>query len=335
MSIPIFRPIAAPKISKNINNFAYVAKTNKIFISLAAYRDPDLINTVRSFYDNARYKDRLFFSLVSHEGDECNFDFSFIPEHQINYTKIDYRLADGACSGRHLANSLLTSNYRYFLHTDSHSRAMQDWDEVLINEYIRCSVKWGDDYIFTRYPHGFTREWDQDGNGKDIIDPNNNSLNKVEAMWDETEWLYLLRWADLQDTKYGDKTYGFCANFAFGSSVAFLKAPYDPYMYFLGEEISLGMRLTLKGVNLVAPPVNAIWTNFDRDNGRRGGFHWTDNTLWGLRDKAARFRVNDLFHGKDLGVYGIQDHMSEYKKLQKEMGLDFENRIHIKPLYLA
>lgn len=306
---------------------------DKIFISLAAYRDPDLINTVKSFYTNAKYKDRLFFSLVSHEAKEGNFNFDFIPQSQINYLKIDYRLADGACSGRHLANSLLSEKYKYFLHTDSHSRAKKDWDELLINHYLMCSEKWGTDYIFTKYPHGFTINWKEDGTGEDVINEENDTMHKVIPVWDDIEYLYLLRWKDIEDKKYGDRVYGFCANFAFGSSKAFLKAPYDPYMYFLGEEITLGIRLTLKGVNLVAPTINAIWTNYDRDNGRRN-FHWLDNSVWGARDKSARFRVNDLFKGKDLGVYGIQDHMEEYRQLQKDMGLDFENKIHIKPLYL-
>jgi hypothetical protein len=305
---------------------------DKIFISLAAYRDPDLINTVKSFYGNAEHKDRLFFSLVSHEGDETNFDFSFIPKNQISYQKIDYRLADGACSGRHLANSLLSKKYKYFLHTDSHSRAKQNWDSLLISEYERCSEKWGKEYIFTKYPHGFTIDWDSDGVGHDRINMDNDSMHKVVPVWDEIESVYLLRWQDIEDLKYGDRVYGFAANFAFGSVSAFIKAPYDPYLYFLGEEISLGLRLSVKGVNLVAPPVNAIWTNYDRDNGKRN-FHWVDSQTWGLRDKSARLRLNQLFHGEDLGIYGLQDNMKEYRKLQSEMGLDFESKDYIKEIY--
>jgi hypothetical protein len=306
---------------------------DKIFVSLAAYRDPDLINTVKSFYNNAKHKDRLFFSLVSHEGDETNFDFSFIPAEQINYMKIDYRLADGACSGRHLANSILSTKYKFFLHTDSHSRASEHWDELLITHFNKSKKKWGDDLIFTKYPHGFLINWDENGNGTDGINHENNSMHKVVPVWDEVECLYLLRWEDIEDLEYGDQTYGFCANFAFGSTKSFLKAPYDPYLYFSGEEITLGIRLTLKGVKLVAPPINAIWTNYDRDNGRRG-FHWVDNSIWGLRDKSSRHRVNDLFHGKDLGVYGIQDDMDKLSEIEEKTGLDFQNRVHIKPLYL-
>lgn len=306
---------------------------DKIFVSLAGYRDPDLINTVKSFYEKAKHKDRLFFSLVSHEGPETNFDFSFIPSKQISYQKIDYRLADGACSGRHLANSLLSDKYKYFLHTDSHSRAKQDWDDMLIKEYSKCSVKWGEDYIFTKYPHGFTKEWDENGIGKDVINEENESLHKVDAVWDEIEYVYLLRWRDIEDLEYGDKVYGFAANFAFGSVKAFMKAPYDPYLYFLGEEISLGIRLCVRGVNLVAPAINAIYTNYDRDNGKRGGFHWEDNTTWHLRDKSARLRLNSLFHLEDLGVYGLQDYVEEYRALQKEMNLDFESKDYLKPVY--
>jgi hypothetical protein len=305
---------------------------NKIFVSLAAYRDPDLINTVKSFYKNAENKEGLFFSLVSHEEQNNEFDFNFIPKSQISYQKIDYRLADGACSGRHLANSLLSDKYKFFLHTDSHSRAKQNWDTMLINEYNRCSTKWGDDYIFTKYPHGFTKKWDENGIGTDQINEDNETMHKVVPVWDEVECVYLLRWMNIDDLEYGDRVYGFAANFAFGSVKAFTKAIYDPYLYFLGEEISLGIRLSVNGVNLVAPPINAIWTNYDRDNGKRN-FHWVDNQLWGARDKAARIRLNQLFHLEDLGVYGLQDHVKEYRALQKEMGLDFESKDYIKPIY--
>ena len=160
---------------------------DKIFVSLAAYKDPDLINTVRSFYENAEHKERLFFSLVSHEDPDHVFDFSFIPKDQMSYQKIDYRLADGACSGRHLANSLLSDKYKFFLHTDSHSRAKNNWDTILIEEYEKCSVKWGEDYIFTKYPHGFTREWDEHGVGTDKINLNNDTMHKVVQVWDDIE----------------------------------------------------------------------------------------------------------------------------------------------------
>ncbi len=302
---------------------------DKIFVSLAAYRDPDLINTVRSIYTKATHKDRLFFSLVSHEGEECNFDFSFIPKHQLSYQKIDYRLADGACSGRHLANSLLSKQYKYFLHTDSHSRVADGWDETLIDTYNRLSCVWGDLLILTKYPHGFTFDWDNGGVEKFSTD---EDFYKAGPIWREAEQLYLLEWEPLEDKVNGDKAYAFCANFAFGSSEAFMRAPYDPYIYFLGEEISLGIRLILNGVTLIAPPVNVLWTNFDRDNGRIN-FHWIDNQLWGVRDAQSRVRLAQLFRGEDLGVYGIQDHMEGFAKLQKEMGLNFDDKDFVKNVY--
>lgn len=305
---------------------------DKIFISLAAYRDPDLINTVKSFYENAENKESLFFSLVSHEDQDIFFDFSFIPKNQISYQKINYEIAEGTCSGRHLANSLLSEKYKFFLQTDSHSRAKKNWDTILINEYKKCSTKWGEDYIFTKYPHGFKKEWDKNGIGKDVIDLSNDTMHKIVPVWNDVECLYLLKWVEIEDLEYGDRVYGFAGNFAFGSVKAFTKAIYDPYLYFHGEEVSLGIRLSVKGINLVAPAINAIWTNYDRENGRRD-FHWVDNKLWGEKDKASRIRLNQLFHGEDLGVYGIQDNMERYKEIQAEMGLDLQSKDYVKPIY--
>lgn len=303
---------------------------DKIFVSIAAYRDPDLINTVKSFYDNAKYKDLLFFSLVSHEEKNNIFDFSFLPKNQYSYQKIDYRLAEGVCSGRHLANSLLSEKYKYFMQTDSHSRVIKDWDEFVINYYNKCKVKWGEDFLFTKYPQHFTFDWDNGDYLAKITEV--DTLHKIAPIWDEPESLYLLQWENVRDLEFGDLVYGFAANCTFGSSKAMLKIPYDPYLYFHGEEITLGVRAYVNQVPLVSPPINFLYTNYDRENGRRN-FHWEDDEEWHIKDKYSRHRIDQLFHCEDLGIYGINN-IELYNKLQSESGLNFQDRCYIKPIYI-
>jgi hypothetical protein len=303
---------------------------DKIFISIAAYRDPDLVNTVKSFYDNAYNRDSLFFSLVSHEEEDNILDFSFLPKNQYSYQKIDYRLAQGVCSGRYLANSLLSSDYKYFMQTDSHSRVIKNWDLEVIKCYIKCKNKWGNDFLFTKYPHGFNFDWSL-GDYIAVLPENNNTLHKVVPVWDDFESLYLLEWKELEDTEFGDLVYGFAANCVFGSAVAMLKIPYDPFLYFHGEEITLGVRAYINDVPLVSPPINFLYTNYDRENGKRN-FHWEDDISWSIRDKYSRIRINNIFKKKNLGIFGLND-LNKYEELQKNSGIDFENKTHIKNIY--
>lgn len=294
----------------------------KIFISLASYRDNDLINTIKSFYNNAVCPSSLFFSIVSYE-DISNptpqLDLSFLPENSYSYQRLNYTLALGACKSRHLANSLLTEEYTYFLQGDAHSRAYYMWDEIAIYHYKRCSQKWGKDYLFTKYPGAYERKWDGDISTEDVYISDPNYLGKVVPSWQGNIWL--LTHATLEDEVFGDLSIGFSANCAFGSSKAMLKIPYDPFLYFSGEEPTLGVRAYVNGVNLVAPPFNFMWTNYNRENGRRVQ-QWDDDKNWLELDSYSRNRQADFYSGKNLGIYGITD-AEKYQELQDTYGYNF------------
>lgn len=293
----------------------------KIYIGLASYRDPDLINTIKSFYNNAVCPSRLFFSIVSYEDKLTDkpLDLSFIPEEQYSYQQVDHRLALGACKSRHLANSLLTEEYTYFVQADAHSRLFEMWDEIAIWQYKRCRAKWGDDYLFTKYPPAYEVNWDGEKNVGDIFLTDAGYLGKVSPVWQENLWL--LEHDNLYDDVFGDLSLGFSANCVFGSAKAMLKIPYDPFLYFSGEEPTLGVRAYVNGVNLVAPPFNFMWTNYNRENGRRHQ-HWDDHDDWWVLDAYSRNRQADFYAGKNLGIYGITN-AEKYQELQDIYGFKF------------
>ena len=300
---------------------------DKIFVSLAGYRDADIRNTAKDLYDRAINKDALYFSIVSHQDFDMFLDFSFLDKSQYSYKKIDYRLATGVCSARHMANSLLSDDYKYFMQTDAHSRVVDGWDEKIISLYKYCSSKWGEDYLFTKYPHGFLFDWSA-GDYVPVINYNNPVLQKTYPVWDKYDTVWKLDNEPLIDTDFGDEVYTFAANCVFGSAKSMMKIPYDPYIMFFGEEITLGVRAFLNDVKLVAPPLNFLWTNYDRENGGRKGTIWSDNSMWKVINNASKQRIDDFFHCKNLGIYGISN-IDKYRELQSRLSLDMESPIYI------
>jgi hypothetical protein len=295
----------------------------KIFISLAGYRDEDIRNTAKDLYDKADNKESLFFSIVSHEDEDMILDFSFLSDEQYSYKKIDYRIATGVCSARHMANSLLSDKYKYFFQTDAHSRVVVSWDTTMINLYKKCSVKWGEDYLFTKYPHGFLFNWDL-GDYVAEINYDNHLLQKTYPVWDQYDTVWKLSSEDLVDKEYGDEVYTYAANCVFGSAKSMMKIPYDPYIMFFGEEITLGVRAFVNDIPLVSPPINFLWTNYDRKNGGRKGTLWSDNDKWEIIGHESKKRIDSFFHCKDLGVYGISN-VDKYRELQSILSLDMES----------
>jgi hypothetical protein len=64
-----------------------------------------------------------------------------------------------------------------------------------------------------------------------------------------------------------------------------------------------------------------MWTNYNRENGRRKQ-HWDDDESWWVLDRYSRNRQADFYSGKNLGIYGITD-LNKYKELQDTYGYKF------------
>jgi hypothetical protein len=50
-----------------------------IFISIASYRDPELVRTIQSAIDNAAHPEELYFSVVLQEFERFQPDLSWVP----------------------------------------------------------------------------------------------------------------------------------------------------------------------------------------------------------------------------------------------------------------
>lgn len=100
-----------------------------IFISICAYNDHLLVNTLKDALNKAKYPDQLFFGLAL-SYDEYP-DLSFIPKDQKNVLKFNPEDRPGVNHKRYLI-SCMFDNQDYFLQIDSHMIFCKDWDAQLI-----------------------------------------------------------------------------------------------------------------------------------------------------------------------------------------------------------
>lgn len=286
-----------------------------IFISIATYRDPDLINTVKSCYYNAKNKNNLFFSIVFQgEDHECP-DLSFIPKNQINIIKYHWSDSKGVCWARSIASQNIEQNY--FLQIDSHSRFVLNWDKLIINNYENAKTFWGPRVILTNYPDMFIIDWD--ANPISDIFQSFSSLKSINVVWNKNNIMPESQneWPDVLDTVNGDEHGFFSAGSVFCSSSLIKEIPYDKDLYFLGEEASMAIRAYTRGIRLVSPVVKYMFSNYDRNNSKRQ-LHWEDNKNWSDLNNKSYERLSLIMSGnKSLGVFGIESYSlyEQYKKL--------------------
>jgi hypothetical protein len=307
---PLVGKVNAPNINTNQN-----IKT--IFISIASYRDPDLVNTVRSAYDNATFKDRLFFSIVSQASVEEHPDLSFIPEDQIRYEKILWQESQGACWAREIASRRI--KHDYYLQIDSHSRFILNWDRVVIENYVSCKKHWQSDIAFTMHPRGFRR--DHQTGEEEYYDFGKKPL-RGSMGWSEGESMPWPIWYDVDYSKYGYEAYFLCANSLFCEAKIIKAIPYDHNLYFIGEEPTLALRFYTRGVKLINPSFHYMWHAYNPQyNSDKRRLHWEDNPSWEFMNKMSYRRAAKIITGDmSLGVYGIGS-KDLYDEFQEKAGI--------------
>jgi hypothetical protein len=316
---PIVGKINTPNININQN-----IKT--IFISIASYRDPDLVNTVRNAYENATFKDRLFFSIVSQADPQEHADLSFIPEEQIRYTKIPWEESQGACWAREIASRDIEKDY--YLQIDSHSRFIPNWDKVVLENYVMCEKYWGSDIAFTMYPRGFKRNHDT---GEEEFYDSGKTPLRGSMGWAEGESMPWPIWHDVEYFKYGHEAYMLSAGSLFCDSKIIKAIPYDYQLYFIGEEPTMALRFYTRGVKLINPSFHYMWHAYnDKERLDKRRLHWEDNPDWEIMNRYSYYRAANILTGDmSLGVYGIGS-KDLYDEFQEKAGITLhDKRDHI------
>lgn len=284
-----------------------------IFISLAAYRDALLTITVINAHQRAKHPERIVFGIFDQSFHKETFYledmFLSIPKEQIRYTRIDPEFSRGACWARFIAQSLMQDE-DYFLQVDSHSLFDQDWDELLlttINELEQYHPK----PVISVYPHGFTEDKEQDNKFyKSRSEGTCVSLINDKDTFFKDDEQYILAMA-IHRNEIPSPCHGFLisAGFLFGPRSMTQEVPYDPHMYFQGEEPSLAVRLFTHGYSIFYINNCPIYHLYDRKDKVRV---WDDRflekhrpTKWHQLDKRSKQRFLQLTTHQLQGAYGL------------------------------
>lgn len=127
----------------------------KIFISIASYRDPDLINTIKDAYDKANYPERIVFGvLFQGEVSELNEFLSNSVGYNINLKYYPIEDSKGTGWARNILTKDMLLEEEYWLQIDSHMRFRHGWDSDIINFYQFVN----EDCMLSAYPPHFGLE---------------------------------------------------------------------------------------------------------------------------------------------------------------------------------
>ena len=295
----------------------------KIFVQIAAYRDPQLIPTIENLLENAKKPKNIVIGVARQFHPEDGFDdlSKYEKDKRFRILNIPYTESKGVCWARHQVQQLYGGE-EYTLQIDSHMRFEKNWDEEMIKMIKQLQKKGHKKPLLTGYVSSF--------------DPDNDTDARVREPWrmafdrftPEGVVFFLPEtipgW---QEMKEPVPARFYSAHYCFTLGQFSTEVQHDPEFYFHGEEISITVRAYTHGYDLFHPHKVLIWHEYTRKGRTK---QWDDDKDWYLRNTACHVKNRQLL-GVDGEIYdgdysewfGTERTIRDYEKYA---GLIFETR---------
>ena len=273
-----------------------------------------LQHTINNVIARAKYPQNLVFGVCWQYGLEENhtLDFQGIENRVIKVPALESK---GCSWARNLAFQLHKDEDFFWL-IDSHMDFADGWDVSLIEQYyqtndekaiLSCAVS----------------QWSIPGRSDWDNSPNRRAVSRATEFWGSI----LLQMYEIRDNIDTPELNSFLtACNLFGPKQWIYDVPYDPDMFFLGEEISLAVRSFTYGYNHYATKKNMAYHKHDRSFRKEFSDDHFNNTSKLVEVSVKRLEA--LLTGEphvELGMYttGTVRTVEQYEKYA---GVDFKSK---------
>jgi hypothetical protein len=300
------------------------SKKDLIFVQIAAYRDNQLLPTLRDMLSNAKNPENLRICIAwQHCKDDAwdNLD-EYKNDPRFNILDVDYKESQGVCWARNLIQQQYDGE-EYTLQLDSHHRFIKDWDAELLSMLDQLKEKGHKKPLLTGYIPSFN--------------PENDPAERHQEPWKmhfdrfipEGAVFFLPggvdNWTSLT-APIPSRFYS--AHFCFAPGSFAVEVQHDPNYYFHGEEISIAVRAYTWGYDLFHPHKPVIWHEYTRKGRTK---QWDDDPIWVDRNNKCHERNRKLFEMDgsvkdiDFGKYdfGKERTVADYERYA---GINFKKR---------
>ena len=263
---------------------------DKIFISIAAYRDPELIPTIEDCLNRADHPENLVFFIAWQHHPDDKWDTLKDYESDARFKILDIHSDEslGACWARYMIQQMYDGE-QYVLQLYSHHRFARSWDTRL-KEMLNSLPN--PKSILTTYVPSYNPKKDPAERKREVWKTNFDRFTPEGIVFILPSALELPdEYIEPIPSRF------FSAHFAFAPGSFYVDVKYDPNIYFHGEEITMSVRAYTHGYDMFIPHKTVIWHEYTREGRVR---HWDDHNRWEEHNKQSILRCNKL-----LGVDNI------------------------------
>jgi hypothetical protein len=305
-----------------------MSKKATILIHLPAYREPELIPTIKSALENAAYPERIHFGICRqfHPNDTFDNVDEYRNDNRFKIKDVLYTEAQGLPWARAIINEELLTDEDYICQLDSHHRFAKNWDTTLIKMHKGLEKKGYKPILAAYLPY---------------YDPYNDPSGRTMEPWQQQFVCFyphgtifirpglLTGWQEMKEPPMSRFLSG---HFCFARSEWAKEIKHDPDIYFSGEEINLTVRSYTHGYDMFHPHELVIWHATMREE-RSGMLKWDDDAKrgvdWWNKQSTARAKIRQLFQTEDNGFDLTGYDLGKVRTIQQYeeyAGLNFKNK---------
>lgn len=249
-----------------------------LFVAIASYRDPECQWTIKDMFEAAAFPERVFTGICWQFDPELDQDCFTIPyprPDQVRVIDVTLQETRGACWAKSKAFSL-NQDEDFFLLIDSHMRFAKNWDVEMVDTLRRT----GNPKAFlSTYPAGYEP-------------PDQRRFNTPRLAPVKFFDRVMSQNSVLLDMPRPMPSYLVAGGYLFGKREMFVQVPYDPHIYFIGEEITHAARYFTHGWDGYTPDKCLIHHYYSRKSSTK---HWDDEKeSWGRLNQASYKRIRHL-----------------------------------------
>ncbi|MBL4672670.1 MAG: 2OG-Fe(II) oxygenase [Arenicella sp.] len=300
--------------------------SDTIFIALASYCEPELIDTIQSCLQKARHPENLRFG-ICHQFDNTDELTSetcldqFSQDTRFRYVVYDHKQSQGGCWARNIAQQLYDDE-TYTLQIDAHTQMIESWDSILIEMLQSLPSK---KPLITQFPPLYSIE--QGTKEFRHLDDLSQVNTAMAESWADEGWLNHPQKLISENNIFPRYTRVLSGAFVFTTGEWNEVVRQDPKHFYTGEEFALAIRSYTHGYDLFDPSQIVCWHRLHPSANRK---YWDDNSddKSKFRHKQAISRLGLLLNGDsdtELGRFGLGNERSleDYKHFS---GIDCINK---------
>jgi hypothetical protein len=302
--------------------------SDKIFVQIASYRDPELIPTIEDMLEKAKNPENLVFGICWQYDKDEDID-RYDGNDSFRISKYHYSESQGLGWARNQTNKLYGGE-KYTLQIDSHHRFVNHWDEIVLQDFNQALMV-SDKPIITTYCTPFeTTESPENFIQTPCL------MSQYEFSNDRLLMSMPYYIQDYKSRKRVIRARTLSGHFYFTWGNFINEVPYDPDIYFGGytEETTMSVRAFTHGYDMFSPYRMVMWHEYTRNYRAK---HWDDHSnesntgkKSGERDILARNKTRQIFgqedHGIDLGIFGLGSERT-LRQYEEYGGFDFSNNL--------